>query len=209
MLVAEGRGRCVEVLAERGGEPGFGGFGTVFSHGGHSNLVQNCVFVECRRPLGSSPWNQARWVDFLKSPLIQTHLLEEVSVTGLVWRTHYPALAGIFAPEDDAPRPRVRTLADQRDGCRLRVGSGLRGRRREELRPAPRRRALQAASLLQAHSLREDRPRHQAVRGGRVGGGRAGARLLSKVSQGCPVRCVRATRRAERAGRATSPPSAP
>ena len=29
----------------RCGEPGFGGFGTVFSHGGHSNLVQNCVFV--------------------------------------------------------------------------------------------------------------------------------------------------------------------
>ena len=104
MLVAEGRGRCVEVLAERCGEPGFGDFGTVFSHGGHSNLVQNCVFVECRRPLGSSPWNQARWVDFLKSPLIQTHLLEEVSVTGLVWRTHYPALAGIFAPEDDVAR---------------------------------------------------------------------------------------------------------
>ena len=25
-------------------------------------------------------------------------------MTGLVWRTHYPALAGIFAPEDDAAR---------------------------------------------------------------------------------------------------------
>lgn len=114
----------------RCGEPGFGGFGTVFSHGGHSNLVQNCVFVECRRPLGSSPWNQARWVDFLKSPLIQKNLLEEVSVTGLVWRTHYPALAGIFAPEDDAARWNM-----ARDNAFVGCPATLPGHRPGETRP--------------------------------------------------------------------------
>lgn len=88
----------------RCGEPGLGGFGAVFSHGGHSNVVQNCVFVQCRRPLGSSPWKQARWADFLKSPLIQRRLLEDVCVTGRVWRARYPALAGIFAPEGDDAR---------------------------------------------------------------------------------------------------------
>ncbi len=86
------------------GEPGFGGFGAVFSHGGHSNIVQNCVFVQCRRPLGSAPWNQARWVDFLQSPLIQQRLFKEVCVTSAVWTARYPAIANIFKPEADAKR---------------------------------------------------------------------------------------------------------
>ena len=86
------------------GEPGFGGFGTVFSHGGHSNLVDNCIFVACRRPLGSSPWNQKRWADFLQSPLEQTRLLKEICVTSAVWTAHYPAIASIFEPESDTNR---------------------------------------------------------------------------------------------------------
>ncbi len=88
----------------RCGEPGFGGFGTVFCHGGHSNLVDNCIFVDCRRPLGSAPWNQKRWADFLQSPLEQTRLLKEVCVTSAVWIAHYPAIASIFEPESDTNR---------------------------------------------------------------------------------------------------------
>ena len=86
------------------GEPGFGGFGTVFSHGGHSNLVDNCLFIACKRPLGSSPWNQKRWADFLQSPLEQTRLLKEVCVTDSVWTAHYPAIQSLFAPEEDESR---------------------------------------------------------------------------------------------------------
>lgn len=88
----------------RCGEPGFGGFGTVFCHGGHSNLVENCIFVDCRRPLGSSPWPQKRWAEFLQSPLEQTRLLKEVCVTSAVWTAHYPAIASIFEPETDTNR---------------------------------------------------------------------------------------------------------
>ena len=69
-------------------------------------------------------------MDFLKSPLIQKHLLEEVSVTGLVWRTHYPALAGIFAPEDDAARWNV-----ARDNAFVGCPATLPGRRPGETRP--------------------------------------------------------------------------
>lgn len=88
----------------RCGEPGFGGFGTVFSHGGHSNLVQNCIFVQCKRPLGSAPWTQKRWEDFLRSPLEQTRLLKEVCVTSAVWTAHYPELKDLFTPEPDEAR---------------------------------------------------------------------------------------------------------
>ena len=76
----------------------------MFCHGGHSNLVDNCIFVDCRRPLGSAPWNQKRWADFLQSPLEQTRLLKEVCVTSAVWIAHYPAIASIFEPESDTNR---------------------------------------------------------------------------------------------------------
>jgi hypothetical protein len=74
------------------GEPGFGGFGSVFSHGGHSNLVQNCIFIECKRPLGSAPWVQKRWESFLASPLLTTRLKEDVSISNPPYTTHYPLL---------------------------------------------------------------------------------------------------------------------
>jgi hypothetical protein len=74
------------------GEPGFGGFGTVFSHGGHSNLVDNCIFIECKRPLGSAPWPQKRWLSFLDSPLLQTRLKNEVDAFRPPYTIHYPLL---------------------------------------------------------------------------------------------------------------------
>lgn len=88
----------------RCGEPGFGGFGTVFCHGGHSNLVDNCIFVECKRPLGSAPWNQKRWESFLASPLMVKRLRQEVDVTDETWTGRYPELKAIFAPEADEAR---------------------------------------------------------------------------------------------------------
>jgi hypothetical protein len=74
------------------GEPGFGGFGSVFSHGGHSNLVDNCIFIECKRPLGSSPWPQKRWESFIASPLLTTRLKEDINVFNPPYTTHYPLL---------------------------------------------------------------------------------------------------------------------
>ena len=88
----------------RCGEPGFGGFGTVFCHGGYSNIVENCIFVECKRPLGSSPWNQKRWGDFLQSQLEKTRLLKEVDIRLPPYTTKYPELVGYLDPQPDAIR---------------------------------------------------------------------------------------------------------
>lgn len=114
----------------RCGEPGFGGFGTVFCHGGHSNLVENSVFVECRRPLGSAPWDQKRWEGFLKSPLEQTRLLGEVCVTDSVWTAHYPAIKSIFTPESDAERWNL-----ARNSAFVKCPATLPGRKPGETRP--------------------------------------------------------------------------
>jgi hypothetical protein len=50
----------------RCGEPGRGSFGTVLSHGGHDIRAENNIFVDCKRALGSAPWDDARWRDALK-----------------------------------------------------------------------------------------------------------------------------------------------
>ena len=88
----------------RCGEPGFGNFGTVFCHGGYSNVVDNCIFVECRRPLGSSPWPQKRWAEFLQSPLEQGRLTKEVDIRQPPYTTRYPELVGYFDPQPDGIR---------------------------------------------------------------------------------------------------------
>ena len=88
----------------RCGEPGFGNFGTVFCHGGYSNIVDNCVFIECKRPLGSSPWSQKRWAEFLLSPLEQGRLTKEVDIRQPPYTTRYPELVGYFDPQPDAIR---------------------------------------------------------------------------------------------------------
>jgi len=88
----------------RCGEPGFGSFGTVFSHGGYSNLVENCIFVECKRPLGSSPWSQNHWAEFLQSPLEQGRLLKEVDISQPPYTTKYPELIGYLEPQKDELR---------------------------------------------------------------------------------------------------------
>lgn len=88
----------------RCGEPGKGSFGTVFSHGGYSNVVENCVFVDCRRPLGSIVWKQERWAECLRSPLWQRNLKQDVDIRSEVYLSHYPELVGFFDPHADELR---------------------------------------------------------------------------------------------------------
>jgi hypothetical protein len=88
----------------RCGDPGKGSFGTVFSHGGHDNVAENNIFIECKRALGSSPWDFKRWSGFLRAPLWQTRLLQEVDITGDVYLRRYPALKGFMEPKENDKR---------------------------------------------------------------------------------------------------------
>ena len=91
-------------LFVRCGYFGKGSFGTVFVHGGHSNVVRNCVFVDCERPLGSKFWDDGRWGAFVRSPLWRKKLREEVDITGETYLSHYPELAGFMDPQPGALR---------------------------------------------------------------------------------------------------------
>jgi hypothetical protein len=88
----------------RCGEPGKGSFGTVFSHGGHDLLVDSNVFIECRRAVGSSPWNDARWAAYIEAELWQTRLLQEVDITRPPYTTRYPFLIRFMTPEPGQTR---------------------------------------------------------------------------------------------------------
>jgi len=88
----------------RCGDPGKGSFGTVFSHGGHELLADNNVFIECKRPLGSAPWNDKRWKDYLNGELWQTRLLKEVDITRPPYTTRYPTFVGFMDPQPGQPR---------------------------------------------------------------------------------------------------------
>lgn len=91
----------------RCGDPGKGSFGTVFSHGGHGNRAENNIFIECKRALGSAPWNDKRWKDYINAPLWRTRLLEEVDITKPPYTTRYPELIGFIDPQPGASRDNV------------------------------------------------------------------------------------------------------
>jgi hypothetical protein len=69
-----------------------GSFGAVFSHGGHDNTVRNCIFVECSLALGSVPWNDKGWNEWLTGSLWQQRLLKDVDITRAPFLDHYPEL---------------------------------------------------------------------------------------------------------------------
>ena len=91
----------------RCGEPGRGPFGTVFSHGGHDLRAENNVFIDCKRALGSAPWDDARWRDALRGGqdcFFTEKLLKEVDITKPPYTTRYPELVNYLDPPAGVPR---------------------------------------------------------------------------------------------------------
>ena len=73
-----------------------GSFGAVFSHGGHDNAVRNCLFIECSLALGSAPWNDNAWREWLTGSLWQERLLKDVDITRAPYADRYPELKGFM-----------------------------------------------------------------------------------------------------------------
>jgi hypothetical protein len=91
----------------RCGDPGRGSFGTVFSHGGHDNLSENNIFIECKRAMGSAPWNDKRWKEAINGGagcFWKERLLQEVDITKPPYTTRYPQLVGFMDPQPGQPR---------------------------------------------------------------------------------------------------------
>ncbi len=80
-----------------------GSFGAVFVHGGHDNLVENNIFVECPVAVRQAPWADAAWRQFLDDPDRQTKLLRDVDITNPPYTDKYPELRG-YLEWDGQPR---------------------------------------------------------------------------------------------------------
>ena len=65
------------------------------------------IFVDCKRALGSAPWDDARWRDALKGGqdcFFVQKLLHEVDITKPPYTTRYPELVGYLDPPTGVPR---------------------------------------------------------------------------------------------------------
>ena len=73
-----------------------GQFGAVFMHGGHDNLIDNNIFVNCKKAIGGVPWSEKMWKEWLDGALWQSKLLEEVDIRKAPYLERYPALQGFM-----------------------------------------------------------------------------------------------------------------
>lgn len=93
-----------------------GSFGAVFSHGGHDNMVRNCIFIECPLAFGSAPWKDNLWKEWLTGALWQEKLLKDVDITKPPYADRYPDLKGFmeFAGEPRRNHARANLIVNCR-----------------------------------------------------------------------------------------------
>ncbi|MBN2310551.1 MAG: right-handed parallel beta-helix repeat-containing protein [Candidatus Hydrogenedentes bacterium] len=78
-----------------------GHFGAVFVHGGHDNVVDNSIFIECRLAIRHAPWPDKAWHEHLAEEDWQNKLLKEVDITKPPYSERYPDLEGFLTPSDE------------------------------------------------------------------------------------------------------------
>lgn len=83
-------------------------FGAAFSHGGHDNLVRNCIFIECPLAFGSAPWDDKSGREYLTGSLWQEKLLKEVDITRPPYTEKYPELKGFMNYAGESRRNHMR-----------------------------------------------------------------------------------------------------
>ena len=135
-------------------------------HGGHDNLAENNIFIECKRALGSAPWDDERWKETLEGGedcYWQKLLLRKSTSPSRRTRratrnwsaswTRSPASRGSIGRGTTCWSAAARSAAATGHSSRRRTGHrpGPRFRRRRQRRlPAPpRRRGFQASARLQ------------------------------------------------------------
>lgn len=67
------------------------GFGAFHINGGYGNLMENNVFIECKRAYGSSLWTDKKWIEFLTQGVIPGRLAK-VDIDSKVYQDTYPML---------------------------------------------------------------------------------------------------------------------
>ncbi|HRR32947.1 MAG TPA: right-handed parallel beta-helix repeat-containing protein [Kiritimatiellia bacterium] len=77
-----------------------GHFGGVQIHGGHNNIIDNNLFIDCRYGVSFSPWGQKRWEEFLARDTIQRLMFTDVDIRQPPYSRRYPELADLGTRAD-------------------------------------------------------------------------------------------------------------
>lgn len=65
-------------------------FGGVQIHGGKDNLIENCIFANCRTGISNSPWEKERWENFVKD------VLNSPQIDKALYLERYPELKNLL-----------------------------------------------------------------------------------------------------------------
>ena len=76
-----------------------GRFGAIHIHGGHDNVIDNNIFIECSAAMGISPWNDERWASLVQG--WQQRIRHEVNVTAPPYSERYPDLVRFFTTDEE------------------------------------------------------------------------------------------------------------
>jgi len=80
----------------RTGNMGRYGFAAIFLHGGHDNIVNKNVFIDCPASAAHGAWNEERWQGALKRE--RARLKEAVDIESEIYLKKYPHLANMLKP---------------------------------------------------------------------------------------------------------------
>lgn len=74
-----------------------GRFGAIHIHGGHDNLIDNNIFIDCSAAMGITPWSDERWASLVRG--WQQRIRDEVNVTRPPYSERYPDLVRFFTTD--------------------------------------------------------------------------------------------------------------
>ncbi len=87
----------------RAGDPGMKGeFGAIFSHGGNQHYAWNNIFIDCKKSIGSAPWDDERWKKAVQN--WTPGLTEFVDIRVFPYIEQYPELANFLEAPPEAQR---------------------------------------------------------------------------------------------------------
>ena len=85
------------------GNPGHNqNFGAVFIHGGHDNLIEGNVFMDCPVAIGNGHWSNEKFLRYMnENPIIRQRLKEHVDIDSPLYQERYPGLKDFFTTTTD------------------------------------------------------------------------------------------------------------
>jgi len=79
-------------------------FGTIHISAGFDHLIENNIFIDCKKAFYNRPWPNKKWNTMVQGKLWRKRMLQEVSVMQPPYSTHYPELKGFFVDQERKSR---------------------------------------------------------------------------------------------------------